>query len=294
MSEARKATIISSITATSLFIIKLIVGVMSGSVAVLASAIDSVLDLFVSMFNYFAIKTAEKPPNEKFNYGRGKIEALAAVIEGTIITLSGFYILYEGTNKLISGETTSHLGVSLGVMIISIIITLALVFYLKKVAKKTNNLVVHSDALHYQTDLLSSGGIAFSLMLIYFTGFEEIDAIVAIVVAFYIIYSAYELMRQGVLILLDVSIEPDLTKQIKEIIQAQEEITSFHHLRTRTSANTIFMEVHLVYEPEISLLKAHEASMAFEEKIKQIELSKRWDILIHLDPYDDANEDKKL
>lgn len=290
MSEARKATIVASITATSLFIIKLIVGLMSGSVAVLASAIDSILDMFVSIFNYFAIKTAEKPPNEKFNYGRGKIEALAAVIEGTIIAISGLYILYEGAIKLISDEKTEYIEVGFGAMLISVFITFFLVLYLKKIAKKTKNLVVHSDALHYQTDLLSNGGIALSLLFIYLTDFEALDAIVAIIVAFFIMYSSFELIKQGVLILLDVSVEPDLTNQIKAIIDAQNDITSFHNLRTRTSADTIFMEVHLVYEPQISLLKAHEASVAFEEKIKLLELSKTWDILIHLDPYNDLEE----
>lgn len=293
MSEARRATIISSTTATFLFAIKLIIGIMSGSVAVLASAIDSVLDIGVSVFNFFAIKTAEKPPSENFNYGKGKIEALAAVVEGVIITLSGFYILYEGVGKLINQEKTAYLGVSLGVMIISVVITFFLVLYLRKVAKKTDNLVIHSDALHYQTDLLSGGGVVLALALVYFTGYEEIDAIVAIIVAFYIIYSAFGLIKQGVFILLDASIPTDLTDRIKAIIQAESEITSFHILRTRTAADIIFMEVHLVFNPKISLVKAHDASERVEGKVRLLDKTKTWDINVHLDPYDDLSEDKK-
>ena len=94
MTLQKKATIIASATATLLVVMKLFIGILSGSVAVLASAIDSVLDLIVSAFNYFAISKAEQPADEKFNYGKGKIEALAGVIEGTVITISGLYILY--------------------------------------------------------------------------------------------------------------------------------------------------------------------------------------------------------
>ena len=104
MTLQKKATLISSATATLLIVIKLFIGIMSGSVAVLASAIDSVLDLIVSAFNYFAITKAEQPANKTFNYGKGKIEALAAVIEGTVITVSGLFIFYTAIKKAIYHE----------------------------------------------------------------------------------------------------------------------------------------------------------------------------------------------
>ena len=102
MTPQKKATVVSSSVAALLTIIKLVVGIASGSVAVLASAIDSVLDMFVSLFNYFAISNSEKPADREFNYGRGKIEALASVIEGSIITLSGIYLLYQAIQKAIN------------------------------------------------------------------------------------------------------------------------------------------------------------------------------------------------
>ena len=94
MTPQKKATVVSSSVAAVLTLMKLVIGIASGSVAVLASAVDSVLDMFVSIFNYFAISNSEKPADKTFNYGRGKIEALASVIEGTIITISGLYLLY--------------------------------------------------------------------------------------------------------------------------------------------------------------------------------------------------------
>jgi len=156
MSLQKTATIVSSITAFLLLVIKFFVWIISGSIAVLSSAIDSLLDLFVSLFNYFAVSNAEKEADSKFNYGRGKIEALASLIEWLIITGSGFYIMYVSVIKLINNEQVNYLWTAVVVMLISVIVTGALVYYLEYVAKKTNNLVIKSDALHYKTDLYSN------------------------------------------------------------------------------------------------------------------------------------------
>ena len=108
ISAEKKATLVSSCVALILTLIKLTVGILSGSVAVLASAVDSVLDLGVSIFNYFAITNSEKPADETFNYGRGKIEALASVIEGTIVTLSGIFLFYMAIQKYFNNETSTQ------------------------------------------------------------------------------------------------------------------------------------------------------------------------------------------
>ncbi len=160
-----------------LTVIKLIVGIASSSVAVLASAIDSILDMGVSLFNFFAIKKAEEHPSKDFPYGKGKIQAIAGVIEGTIITLSGLYIIYEAIIKIVAQKSTHHLESSLMVMIFSIIVTWFLVKYLLRVAEETENIVIKSDALHYQTDLLSNGAVLLSLGLVYITNFDWIDAL---------------------------------------------------------------------------------------------------------------------
>src|SRR5574344_357088 len=144
ISPQKKATIISSSVAAILTLIKLALGIV----------IDSVLDMFVSIFNYFAILNSEKPADKKFNYGRGKIEALALFIEGIVITISGLYLLYEAIKKALYNETSSYLDISIYVMIISLVITISLVIYLNSVAKKTNSMVIKADALHYKTDVL--------------------------------------------------------------------------------------------------------------------------------------------
>ena len=288
MTLQKKATIVSSFTATILIIVKLAIGIMSGSVAVLASAIDSVLDLIVSAFNYFAISKSEQPADEKFNYGKGKIEALAAVIEGTVITVSGIYIFYEAIRKAFYQKEIEYLSASIIVMLISLALTIALVIFLNYVAKKTGSMVVKSDALHYKTDVLSNGAILVSLVLIQVTNFGLIDSIMGVVISIYIIYSAYEIIKDGVYILLDASLDEEIVEKIKNIILEEKEISDFHYLKTRKSGHTNFVDVHLVFSPGISLIKAHHAGDRIEEKIKDLIDDEDWVINAHLDPYDDS------
>ena len=288
MTLQKKATVVSSSTAIVLIIIKLTIGLISGSVAVLASAIDSVLDLIVSAFNYFAINTAEKPADEEFNYGRGKVEALAAVIEGTVITMSGIFIFYEAIKKAYNKEVVTHLGSSILVMVVSLVLTVALVAFLNYVAKKTKNMVIKADALHYKTDVYSNGIILISLAVIYFTDFHLIDSIMGVVISIYIIYSAYEIIHNGVLVLLDRALDDEVVEKIKQIIKDEKEVQDYHFLKTRNSANTNFVDVHLVFDTTISLLQAHYAGDRVEDEIKKLDSSIDWIVNIHLDPYDDS------
>lgn len=287
MTPQKKATVVSSSVAAVLTLIKLVLGIASGSVAVLASAVDSVLDMFVSIFNYFAISNSEKPADKTFNYGRGKIEALASVIEGTIITISGLFLLYQAVDKAINGEVSKYLDISIYVMIISLIITISLVLYLNHIAKKTNSMVIKADALHYKTDVFSNIAVLTSLVLVTFTGYELIDVFVGGGIALYIIYSAYELIHDGVLVLLDRAVDEELVKKIEQIIKENDKVNAYHLLKTREAANQTFVEVHLVFDCIITLMDAHRASDSIEYKIKKLDKNRDWIINIHMDPYDD-------
>ncbi|GGD46453.1 cation transporter [Malaciobacter pacificus] len=287
MTLQKKATVISSTVAALLTLMKLAIGIASGSVAVLASAVDSVLDMFVSIFNYFAISNSEKPADKEFNYGRGKIEALASIIEGTIITISGLFLLYQAVDKAINGEVSQYVDISIIVMIISLIITISLVIFLNKVAKKTNSMVIRADALHYKTDVYSNAAVLISLVLVSFTGIELIDVFVGGGIALYIIYSAYELIHDGVLVLLDRAVDEEIVNEIKNIINNSEKVNAHHLLKTREAGHQTFVEVHLVFDCIITLMDAHRVSDKIEEKIKKLDTNRDWIINIHMDPYDD-------
>jgi len=287
MSPQKRATVVSSTVATFLVFIKLVIGVASGSVAVLASAIDSLLDTLVSIFNFFAIRKAEENPNDTYQYGKGKIQAIAAVIEGTFISMSGLYIIYVGAEKLIEGSVTSLLTPSIVAMTISIVITYFLVQYLLKVSKETDNLVIKADALHYKTDLWSNAAVLLALGLVYLTGLDWIDALFGIGIGVYIIYSAYEIIVEGIGILLDRALDGKLVAQIGEIISKHPEVTSYHWLRTRTDGSTNYVEFHMVLRPSMRLLEAHRIADEVEDSIRELETRKRWVITPHFDPYDD-------
>jgi ferrous-iron efflux pump FieF len=287
MTPQKKATVVSSSVAAVLTLMKLVIGIASGSVAVLASAVDSVLDMFVSIFNYFAISNSEKPADKVFNYGRGKIEALASVIEGTIITISGLFLLYQAITKAINGSVSQYLDISIYVMIMSLIITISLVIYLNGVAKRTNSMVIKADALHYKTDVFSNVAVLSSLLLVTFTGYEIIDVFVGGGIAIYIIYSAYELIHDGILVLLDRAVDAQLVSKIEEIIKENNKVNAYHLLKTREAANQTFVEVHLVFDCIITLMEAHRASDSIENKIKKLDKKRDWIINIHMDPYDD-------
>lgn len=287
ISPQKRATVIASFVAMLLVIVKLIVGITSGSVAVLASAIDSLLDTLISLFNFFAIKKSEEEPDENYHYGKGKIQAIAGVIEGTIISISGLYIIYEAIKKFNNESVTTLLLPSMWVMLFSIVVTYLLVKYLLKVAKETDNIVIKADALHYKTDLWSNAAVLLALGLVYFTGIDAIDAVFGLGIGLYIIYSAYEIIQEGIGILLDHALEENIVKRIAEIISNHKEVTSYHWLKTRTDGSTNFVEFHMVLRPNMLLLEAHRIADEIEDEIFKLDKKKKWMITPHFDPYDD-------
>ena len=261
---------------------------MSGSVVVLASAIDSVLDMIISLFNMFAIKNAQKAVDEEYNYGRGKIEGLASLFEGIIIILSGFFIIYQAIHNLIEEKPIAHLDYAMGVMVVSIVLTGFLVLFLNSVAKKTNNMVIKADALHYKSDLYTNIGIIVSLALIHLTGLAVIDAVVSMMVALYIIVKAYELVKESYWVLMDRALEEEMVQKIRQVLDGIRGMSSYHYLRTRRSAHFNAVDVHLVFDEKISLKDAHVISDEVEARIRALDPHSGWYFNVHLDPRDDS------
>ncbi|MFZ3053353.1 MAG: cation diffusion facilitator family transporter [Sulfuricurvum sp.] len=284
----KKATLVSSSVALVLVAFKLTVGIISGSVAVLASAVDSLLDMVVSAFNYFALHNSDKEPDEHFNFGRRKLEPLAAVIEGTIISLSALFILYEAISKMVQNDPIKHLSLSIWVMVGSMVITAGLVVFLNIVAKKTGNMVIKADALHYKTDLLSNGAVLISLIIIHLTEYTLIDPILGIGISIYMIYSALPLIKDGIMMLLDAALDPQSVAKITTILDNEIDVNSHHDLLTRHSASDIYISVHIVFSISTSLYDAHLVGDKIELALKNCFPDNNVHPLIHLDPYDDS------
>ncbi len=289
ISPQKKATTIATSVASFLTLLKLVIAITSGSVAVLASAVDSLLDTAISVFNFFAIKKSEEDANNEFQYGKGKIQAIASVIEGTVISVSGLFVIYKAIEKLISNSASSMITASILVMIVSVIATFFLVRYLGAVAKKTDNIVIKADATHYKTDLYSNIAVLLSLLIIAVSGLEWVDGIFGLAIGIYIVYSAYDIIKVGIEILLDRALDGEMVAKIAEIISKQPNTTSYHWLKTRTDGSTNFVEFHLVLKPNMTLHEAHGISDDIEDKIRDLNPKKRWLITPHYDPYDDEN-----
>lgn len=265
--------------------IKAAVGFWTGSLAVLSSAFDSLLDIASSTINFFAVRLAEQPPDEKHPYGHSKFEPLAAQIQSFLILFSGLYILYRAYHNITEGTVLRETGANIWVMVFSIAVTAVLVVFLKYVAKREKSSVIEADCLHYQIDLLTGGGILFALIIIKITGIFLIDAIVSAVIAVYIIFSALKLNFSVTRELLDEVLPAEEMEVIEEVLKRHDqEIVEVHKLRTRKAGDKRFVDMHLVLWQELSLKTANDLRRDIENRIKK-RLNDA-DVNIYIEPCD--------
>lgn len=291
MNSAKRAILFSIITAFLLSVLKISTGIYTGIFMLIASAADSLLDLMVSLFNYYAIYESEKTTDEEYNYGRGKILGIATLLESLIIASSGLYIIYNSIIRFIQFSPYEYFEYSIYTMIVSIWITFGLVFYLNKVYANTKNLIIQADALHYKIDLLTNLGMLISLGLIYWTGWKYVDPLISLITGIYILYNDIPLFQSSFHILMDRSLDKNVISKIHSILtQCDLSVKSYHQLRTRHSGNIIFIEFHLVFQKDILLSKAHEVSEQVELQIRNA-LANKCIINIHLDSYNDELKD---
>ncbi len=280
------ATLIASICAFFLALLKFAVGLLGGSVAVLSSALDSLMDFVISVLNFFALKKSAAQGNAHYNFGYDKLEALMGLLEALFIGAMAAFIFYEGASKLYKNEGVADIAASLAVMGFGVFASLALTLFLSAVAKRTKSLIVEADSLHYRTDFLTNLAAAAALCAIYFTGWGFIDGLFGVAISFYILFSAAQIAKKSVQMLLDRALDEAKIARIEALISANSEVISFHELKTRVSPATNYISVHLVFCPLISLVQAHAISDEIEAQIKA-ELG-NCSVQIHLDPYDDS------
>ena len=295
-SVARKATLVTTAVSFSLVVAKTAVGLLTGSVAVLASAIDSLLDFVVSLFNAFAVRGSEKPRDENHNYGHGKIEGLAALLEGLFILASGAFVLWKAAARLLNPQPLPLAGVDLALaaMLVSMTASALLVWYLRRAGRHSRSLVLEADALHYRTDVWSNAAVLAGMLVLRFTGWQAADPLIAAGIGLYIAWAAVPLIRKGLDMLMDHALPDDLVTEILRLAQTHSPlINGVHELKTRRSGDINFVEFHIVFDEDIPLGRAHRISDEIEMKIRALEKSK-WHINIHLDPVDDSHRDRKL
>jgi ferrous-iron efflux pump FieF len=296
LSAARKATLITTAVSFSLVLLKASVGLLTGSVAVLASAVDSLLDFLVSLFNALAVRGSEMPRDKNHNYGHGKIEGIAALAEGLLILGSAGFVLWRACLRFMDPRplAAGNLNLAAWSMLLSMLAAAMLVAQLKRASRESRSLVLEADALHYRTDVWSNAAVLLGMLAIRLTGWQPVDALIAAGIGLYIAWAAIPLLRKGIDMLLDHALPETLTGEILVIARTHSPLVNgVHELKTRRSGEINFVEFHLVFDEKIALGLAHRISDEIEMRIRNLEKG-RWTISIHLDPVDDSRRDRKL
>ncbi len=256
-----------SILSNSLLIImKLIVGIISGSVSIISEAIHSSMDLIAAVISFISVKISDNPPDSRHPYGHGKIENISGVIEAILIFAAAILIIVEALRKLF-GEKIILDSIALGsiVMLVSAIVNFIVSGRLYKVARKTNSVALEADALHLKTDVYTSAGVALGLGLIMVTGINWLDPVVAIIVALFIIREAFNLLKRAFTPLLDTAWGEDEIEVLKKKLNHLE--VNYHDLRTRVAGNYRFIDLHIQIPEDVSVGKAHKYCDKIENEL---------------------------
>lgn len=284
MELKQRASLTAISIASFLSISKFLVGLSSGSMAVISSAIDSLLDIFMSFINFLAIKKADTPPDKNHLYGHGKVEDFAAIIQSVVIVITGGIVVFKAIEKFIKKSTINYSFWDIGIMVLSILVSFYLSSYLNKISKLTNSNALKADALHYSSDLYSNAGVLISVGISFYTKIHYFDFIFALIIGVIIIFSSLRILKRGIYGLTDISLSEDIIKKIDEIVDAMPipPYAGYHKLRTRISGSKRFIDFHLLVCRKATIHEAHELANNIEKKID--ESIKDVDIMIHIEP----------
>jgi cation diffusion facilitator family transporter len=279
-----------------LAILKLVIGIVFGSIAIVSEGIHTTVDLAAGLIAFFTLRAALKPPDKDHPYGHGKIENLMGLIQAGFIIVPSCYIIYRAIHHFIYhkdrifGENLEGLDTGIGVMILTVIVNVCLGFWLRHVYRKTGSEAIRANAYHQFADLYTSLGVVAALFLVRITGNVIFDPIVAIVVASYAIFLGWKLMATSSESLLDKEAEPEIQERIREIIaNAHPDILDFHRLRTRRAGNMVFGDIHIEFCRETTIENAHKLMDLIEENIEK-EIG-NVDITVHAEPCTDDCEE---
>lgn len=293
MDTRYKASIFATSMALILALSKFTVGFISGSMAVISSGLDSLLDVFMSGMNMYAIKKASMPADSSHQYGHGKIEDFAALVESIIIIGVGAVIIYKAILGFLQNTHVHYTRLDIPIMVFSLVFSFVISYVLKTASEKTGSVALKADAVHYTSDVYSNSGAILAIALTYFTGYNYFDFAFALIIGIIIIASSLRVFLDGVSGLMDRSISESILNDIKGIIENMPyPYAGFHKLRTRTSGSKKYIDFHLLLCRKSSIKEAHEMAERLEDEIKN--RSSSIDTTIHLEPCDktcDMTED---
>ena len=278
----RRATYASVATACGLIAIKGGAWLLTGSVSLLSTLIESLMDVFASLINLFAVRHALQPADRIHRFGYGKAEPLAGLGQAAFIAGSAVFLLFAAADRLITPKPIENEVVGIVVMVLSIIITAVLIRFQTFVVRETKSLAITADSLHYKSDFLIHGSVIISLTLSMTLGWTISDPLFGIAIAVYILITAKKISETALGVLMDREFADEDRARIREIALAHDEVVNMHDLRTRSSGPRSFIQLHLDLARDTSLWHSHEVSDEVEAKIRAA--FPEADVIIHQDP----------
>ncbi|AKJ43533.1 CDF family cation-efflux transporter FieF [Pragia fontium] len=277
----KTAALCATTVATALLIIKVVAWWLTGSVSLLAALVDSLVDIAASLTNLLVVRYALQPADHQHTFGHGKAESLAALAQSMFISGSAIFLFLTGFQHLVNPQPLKAAGVGIGVTIVSLITTLCLVAFQRWVVRKTQSQAVRADMLHYQSDIFMNGAILAALGFSLY-GFLHADAIFALAIGCYILYSALRMAYDAVQTLLDRALPDEERQEIMNIALSWPGIQGAHDLRTRQSGPTRFIQLHVEMDDNLPLIEAHKIADNVEQDI--LRRFPNSEVIIHQDP----------
>lgn len=277
----RLATYASVATACLLILAKLGAWLVTGSVSVLASLVDSLMDAGASLVNLLAVHWSLMPPDAEHRFGHGKAEALAALGQATFIAGSAVFLGLQAVDRLIHPQPVAEAGVGLLVIGFAILVTLALLAFQRHVIRRTGSAAIRADALHYATDLATNAATVVALLLAS-AGWSGFDPLFGLAIGAYILYSALRIGFDAVQLLMDRELPEEARGQILDLATSVPGVLGVHGLRTRRSGQSLIIQLHLELDDALPLLAAHQVTLDVEARIRDMHPDS--DITIHQDP----------
>ena len=260
---------------------KLVVGLMTGSVAVVSEAVHSAMDLLAAIIAFTAVTLSGRPPDQDHAHGHGKIEDLSGAVEALLIFGAVGYIGYEAISKLVTEVRVEQIHLGVIVMGISSVVNVGVSWYLQRVGRRTDSSALLADAAHLRTDVYTSMGVLVGLTLVHFTGVQIIDPLAALAVSLLISLEAWKITSHSVGELLDRSLPAEELKLVQGVIQRAG--LRFHSLRSRKSGSTRKIDLHLDVSPKSTAEQVHELCDRVEREVQQALPGTQ--VLIHPEPH---------
>lgn len=290
----RYATYLAVAVACVLVVAKFIAWIMSDSISVLSSLVDSLLDLLASTCNLLAVRYAFTPADEDHRFGHGKAESLIAVAQSAFITGSAVFVLFEASQHLVNVRTMTGHWYGIASMVLSMTLTVGLLSFQRYVVSKTQSVAINADALHYKGDILMNAGVIIALLLTYYLQIHYIDVILGSLIAIYLLVNAWKIIANSLDHLMDKELPDDKRQQIIDIAKSHPKVLDIHDLRTRRSGLVEHIQLHIEMNGQMTLTEAHDIAEEVEELIfKDFPDA---DIIIHQDPHgvDEVRQDELL